>query len=99
MNRRLELLQPYPFERLRALLGGVAPPAGLRPISLGLGEPQHPTPALIKDAPTANLGALGRYPQALGLKDLRVAVADWNSRPYLVRGHPRTQRSPLSGTR
>ena len=53
MNPRLDLLQPYPFERLRALLAGVTPPAGLRPISLGLGEPQHPTPALIKDALTS----------------------------------------------
>ena len=99
MNRRLELLQPYPFERLRALLAGVTPPAGLRPISLGLGEPQHPTPALIKDALTANLGALGRYPQALGLKEFRTAVAEWIARRYLVRVDPDTQVIPLSGTR
>src|SRR5260221_2780305 len=99
MNRRLDLLQPYPFERLRALLAGVAPPAGLRPISLGLGEPQHPTPALIKDALTANLGALGRYPQALGLKEFRTAVAEWIARRYLVRVDPDTQVIPLSGTR
>ena len=54
MNPRLGLLQPYPFERLRALLGATTPPANLRPISLGLGEPQHPTPALVKDALAAN---------------------------------------------
>jgi len=99
MNPRLELLQPYPFERLRALLAGATPPAGLRPISLGLGEPQHPTPALIKDALTANLAALGRYPQTLGLKELRVAIAEWIARRYLVRLDPDTQVIPLSGSR
>ncbi len=99
MNPRLDLLQPYPFERLRALLAGATPPAELRPISLGLGEPQHATPALIKDALTANLSALGRYPQTLGLKDLRVAIAEWIARRYVVRLDPDTQVIPLSGSR
>src|SRR5262249_42005763 len=99
MNPRIGLLQPYPFERLRALLSGVTPPAALRPISLGLGEPQHPTPALIKDALTANLAALGRYPQTLGLKELRVAVAEWIARRYSVRLDPDAQVIPLNGSR
>jgi N-succinyldiaminopimelate aminotransferase len=99
MNPRLDLLQPYPFERLRALLAGATPPAGLRPISLGLGEPQHPTPALIKDALTANLAALGRYPQSLGLKELRVAVAEWIARRYHASLDPDTQVIPLCGSR
>ena len=75
--QRLGLLQPYPFERLRELLAGNTPPAGLRPISLGLGEPQHPTPPLIKDALTANLGGLARYPLTLGLPELRTAMGEW----------------------
>src|SRR5258708_31886959 len=80
MNPRLGLLQPYPFERLRVLLAGATPPADLRPISLGLGEPQHPTPALIKDALAANLGTLSRYPVTLGLPELRAAMAEWIDR-------------------
>jgi N-succinyldiaminopimelate aminotransferase len=40
VNPRLSTLQPYPFERLRALLGGLGPPA-LAPIRLSVGEPQH----------------------------------------------------------
>src|SRR5258708_27557772 len=90
MTPRLDLLHPSPSARLRALLAGATPPAGLRPISLGLGEPQHPTPALIKDALTANLGALGRYPQALGLKEVRTAGSGWVARPYFVRVAPHT---------
>jgi N-succinyldiaminopimelate aminotransferase len=77
MNPRLSLLHPYPFERLRGLLGGVKPPAGLRAISLGLGEPQHPTPQLIKDAVVANLDGLSRYPATTGMPELRQAITQW----------------------
>jgi N-succinyldiaminopimelate aminotransferase len=82
MNPRLGLLQPYPFERLRALLGATKPPASLRPISLGLGEPQHPTPALVKEALAANLGALAKYPVTLGLPELRTAISEWLARRH-----------------
>jgi N-succinyldiaminopimelate aminotransferase len=82
MNPRLGLLQPYPFERLRALLGATKPPASLRPISLGLGEPQHPTPALVKEALAANLGALAKYPVTQGLPELRTAISEWLARRH-----------------
>ncbi len=100
MNPRLGLLQPYPFERLRGLLAGATPPADLRPISLGMGEPQHPTPALIKDALAANLGALSRYPLTLGLPELRAAMAEWIARRHgLERLDPATQVIPVNGSR
>jgi N-succinyldiaminopimelate aminotransferase len=82
VNPRLGLLQPYPFEKLRALLAGARPPQDLKPISLGLGEPQHPTPALIKDTLAANLSGLGRYPLTLGLPELRAAIAEWLARRH-----------------
>lgn len=82
MNSRLERLQPYPFEKLRAILGGIEPPAGLAPISLGIGEPQHPTPALVKDALAANVHGLARYPATLGLKELRESIARWIARRH-----------------
>ena len=69
MNPRLGLLKPYPFEKLRALLAGATPPAGLSPVNLSLGEPQHPTPAFLKEAVTANLGGLARYPLTRGLPE------------------------------
>ena len=50
MNPLLSKLQPYPFERLRALTKGITPNPALRPISLGIGEPKHPTPSFIKQA-------------------------------------------------
>ena len=100
MNPRLGLLQPYPFERLRELLAGVTPPAGLRPVSLGLGEPQHPTPQLIKDALAANLGGLARYPLTLGLPELRAAMAEWIARRHgLGSLDPAKEVIPVNGSR
>jgi N-succinyldiaminopimelate aminotransferase len=100
MNPRLGLLQPYPFERLRGLLAGITPPAGLAPISLGLGEPQHPTPQLLKDALTANLAGLARYPMTLGLPELREALAAWIARRYgLDPIDPAREVIPVGGSR
>jgi N-succinyldiaminopimelate aminotransferase len=100
MNPRLGLLQPYPFERLRALLGTVTPPRDLRPISLGLGEPQHPTPALVKEALAANLGALSKYPTTLGLPELRVAISEWLARRHGIPApDANKQVMPVNGSR
>jgi N-succinyldiaminopimelate aminotransferase len=100
MNPRLGLLQPYPFEKLRALLSGVTPEAALRPINLQIGEPQHATPALIKDTLTANLGGLARYPLTKGLPEFRAAVAGWLTRRHGLSGlDAETQVLPVSGTR
>jgi N-succinyldiaminopimelate aminotransferase len=100
MNPRLGLLQPYPFEKLRALTAAVTPDPALRPINLSIGEPQHPTPALVKDALTANLGALSRYPVTKGLPELRAAMAAWIARRHgLGSLDPESQVIPVSGSR
>jgi N-succinyldiaminopimelate aminotransferase len=100
MNPRLGLLQPYPFEKIRTLLAGITPPRDLRAINLSIGEPQHATPALVKDAFTANLGGLARYPQSKGLPELRAAMAQWiASRHGLGALDPETQVIPVSGSR
>ncbi len=44
MNPLLAKLHPYPFERLRELTRDITPNPACRPISLGIGEPKHPTP-------------------------------------------------------
>ena len=66
MNSLLSTLQPYPFERLRQLFADVVPPAGLAPISLGMGEPRHATPAFIQQALVNGLGGLPHYPSTMG---------------------------------
>lgn len=100
MNPRLGLLQPYPFEKLRGLLAGATPPKALRPISLGLGEPQHPTPPLLKEALAASLDGMARYPLTLGLPELRATLASWITRRHgLDALDPATEVIPVLGSR
>lgn len=100
MNPNLDKLQPYPFEKLRALFAQEAPPAGLEEIRLHIGEPQHPTPAFIRDALTANLGGLAGYPATNGSADLREAIADWIARRYGIPAPDgATQVLPVNGSR
>ena len=100
MNPRLSQLQTYPFDKLRALLAGVTPNPALRPIDLSIGEPKHPTPALVKDALAGALDGLSVYPRAAGLPELRSAIADWAMRRYSLPAlDPANQVLPVNGTR
>ncbi|VCU71979.1 LL-diaminopimelate aminotransferase [Pigmentiphaga humi] len=100
MNPRLGLLQPYPFTKLRALYASVAAPAGLRPVSLSIGEPKHATPAFIEEAIRNNLGGLSGYPATKGSAALRGAIAGWLERRYgLPAIDPDTQVLPVLGSR
>ncbi|MEO7887765.1 MAG: succinyldiaminopimelate transaminase [Polaromonas sp.] len=99
MNPLLSRLQPYPFERLRQLHADVRPNPAYKPISLGIGEPRHATPQLVKDALTASLGGLASYPGTLGEPKLRQAMADWLARRYGLKLDPATQILPVNGSR
>lgn len=99
MNPLLNKLQPYPFERLRRLTAGVTPNASYRPISLGIGEPKHPTPEFIKQALVAGLNGLANYPATAGEPALRAACADWMTRRYGLTLDPATQLLPVNGSR
>ncbi len=99
MNPLLGTLHPYPFERWRLLAQAVVPSPAHRPISLGLGEPRHPTPQLIKDAITGHLAGLATYPTTLGDAGLRRAMADWVAARYGVTVDPATQLLPVIGSR
>jgi N-succinyldiaminopimelate aminotransferase len=100
LNPRLGKLQTYPFERLRALLDGVTPNPALRAIDLSIGEPKHPTPALLKDALAGSLDGLAVYPRTAGLPELREAVAAWARRRYGLEAlDPETQVLPVNGSR
>jgi len=99
MNPLLSRLQPYPFERLRQLHADVTPNPAYKAISLGIGEPRHATPQLIKDALTASLSGLASYPATLGEPKLRQAMAGWMSRRYGLKLDPATQILPVNGSR
>ena len=100
MNPRLDLLKPYPFERLRALFAGVAPPAGVTPVNLSIGEPRHPTPKLVLDALAAAGAGLANYPMTIGPSTLREAIAAWlAARHAIPMPDPATQVLPVLGSR
>lgn len=99
MNPLLSRLQPYPFERLRKLFAGVQPPAGVRLISLGIGEPRHATPAFIEQALSADLGGLAKYPATAGEPALREACAQWARQRYGIALDAATQVLPVNGSR
>ena len=103
MNPLLSHLQPYPFERLRQLFASVTPNPALRPISLGMGEPKHPTPAFIQEAMieaiTRNPSGLAAYPATPGEPALRKAFTDWLKLRYQLDVNPATQVLPVNGSR
>ena len=99
MNPLLSRLQPYPFERLRKLFAEAQPPRGLPPISLGIGEPKHATPAFIKQALSSELEGLARYPATAGEPRLREACANWACQRYGLELDAGTQVLPVNGSR
>lgn len=99
MNPLLGKLHPYPFERLRALTAGIAANPALRPISLGIGEPRHATPALVEEAIVGSLKGLSVYPPTAGSPELRAAMAAWVQRRYGVVVDASTQVLPVAGSR
>jgi len=88
-----------PFVRLRDLLAELPP--GKPPISLAVGEPQHPIPAFVAPIVAAHVAEFGRYPMNKGLDEFADAVGKWLNRRYKL---PRavdaaTEVLVLSGTR
>lgn len=101
MNDALNLLQPYPFEKLRALLAG-AKPVDLPHIALSIGEPKHRSPDFVAKALSDNLGKLAVYPTTAGIPELRESIAGWCSRRFSVPIEwldPARHVLPVNGTR
>ena len=84
MNPHLNLLQPYPFQRLRDLFEGLTPNPDFAPVNLSIGEPKHATPEIITEALRANLSGLASYPTTIGIPALRVAINQWLQRRYKI---------------
>jgi N-succinyldiaminopimelate aminotransferase len=69
-----------PFVRLRELLGDERP--GKPPISLAVGEPQHPLPSFVGPVLAAHIEEFGRYPMNKGLDEMCEAAASWLGRRF-----------------
>jgi N-succinyldiaminopimelate aminotransferase len=88
-----------PFVRLRELLADIPP--GQSPISLAVGEPQHPIPPFVGAVIAAHVGEFGRYPMNRGLDEFAAAVGQWLDRRYKLprRIDPAAEVLVLNGTR
>jgi N-succinyldiaminopimelate aminotransferase len=100
VNPRLDLTQPYPFERLRTLLADAQPPKDRTPVNLSIGEPRHPTPRLVLDALASGGAGLSHYPMTIGPLALREAIASWlAARHGIAAPDPATEVLPVLGSR
>ena len=102
MNPNLSRLQPYPFERLRQLFASVTPNPAYSPISLGIGEPKHPTPPFLKDAyceAIQSTAGLSGYPATAGDLSLRESISRWITRRYAINVSAANQILPINGSR
>ena len=102
MNPALDLLKPYPFERLAALKKDINPNGKLKHISLSIGEPKHEPPGFVFDAIKDNFDGLAKYPTTRGLPELRQAISRWIEKRFNLSDDqvdPETQVLPVNGTR
>jgi len=88
-----------PFVRLRELIDPFAP--GMSPISLAVGEPQHPIPSFVGPVIAKHVAEFGRYPANKGLDEFGRAVADWLGRRFKLERplDPVNEVLVLNGTR
>jgi succinyldiaminopimelate transaminase len=91
-------LRTYPFVRLDEAKRRLQAD-GVDFIDFGVGEPREETPAFIRDALVAALEPLSTYPAAVGLPDLRAAIAEWTARRFRVELDPDTQVLPTLGSK
>ncbi|MFD0985766.1 aminotransferase class I/II-fold pyridoxal phosphate-dependent enzyme [Methyloligella solikamskensis] len=76
----LDRLVASPFQKLSALLDGIAP--GAEPINFSLGEPQGALPEFVAPVLNETMADFTRYPPIRGTADLRSAIATWLGQRY-----------------
>lgn len=102
MNSRLDLLKPYPFTRLDALLANSRPNPNLDLIALSIGEPKHSAPAIVLEALQGALAEVQKYPATEGKIELKSAIADWANNRFELSENELSANSqilPVNGTR
>jgi aspartate/methionine/tyrosine aminotransferase len=76
-------LGTYPFVRLEEARRDLRA-RGIEVLDFGMGEPREETPAFIREALKEALEPLSTYPSAVGLPEVREAIAGWVSRRFGV---------------
>ena len=98
--RRIESLPPYLFAALDDKLAAKRA-EGIDVISLGVGDPDMPTPEHVVEAMREAVGdpSTHRYPSYWGSLEFREAVAEWYARRFDVDLDPRTEVLALIGSK
>lgn len=101
MNPDLQLLYPYPFEKLNNLKQAVTPTSHLEHIALSIGEPKHPAPHFVVESLIAHTHLLSSYPTTRGIAALREAMSSWLDKRFKLTNpvNPENQVIPVNGTR
>ncbi|HEX2030391.1 MAG TPA: LL-diaminopimelate aminotransferase [Actinomycetota bacterium] len=98
--RRLELLPPYLFAELDRRIAEKRA-AGIDVISLGVGDPDLPTPPHVVEELrwAARDPSTHGYPSYFGLPELRRAIAGWYAERFGVELDPHAEVLPLIGSK
>ncbi|HEV8571721.1 MAG TPA: LL-diaminopimelate aminotransferase [Actinomycetota bacterium] len=98
--RRIQALPPYVFAELDRKIKEKAA-AGIDVISLGIGDPDQPTPRHVVDAAkeAADDPSTHRYPSYTGMPEFRQTVAEWYLKRFGVELDPDTEVQPLIGSK
>ncbi|MGI9099149.1 MAG: aminotransferase class I/II-fold pyridoxal phosphate-dependent enzyme, partial [Solirubrobacteraceae bacterium] len=99
-SRRLDRIPPYLFAELERKIAAKKA-QGVDVISLGIGDPDRPTPALVVEAMAEAITEpdTHRYPSNRGRADFREAVADFYARRFDVQIDPDTEVLPAIGAK
>jgi LL-diaminopimelate aminotransferase len=99
-SKRLERIPPYLFAQLERKIADKKA-QGIDVISLGIGDPDTPTPGLVVDAlrDAATDPGTHQYPSNRGRAELREAVASFYDRRFGVRLDPDTEVIPALGAK
>jgi len=97
---RLQRIPPYAFAELERKITAKRA-AGVDVISLGIGDPDRPTPALIVEAMQVAVSdpQTHRYPSNRGRVDFRAAVRDFYARRFDVKLDPEREIIPAIGAK
>jgi LL-diaminopimelate aminotransferase len=99
-SKRLERIPPYAFAQLERKISEKRA-AGVDVISLGIGDPDRPTPPLIVEAMQEAVSEpeTHQYPSNRGREDFRGAVCDFYERRFDVKLDPASEIIPALGAK
>ncbi len=97
-NPALAQLGGYPLARLQDLANELRAD-GRALADFSIGDPDEPTPPMIRQALIDAVGPVSRYPTAAGQRELRVAVAAWVARRHGVEVDPDAHVLPSAGSK